>query len=102
MVWIAPLGESQRRSSGRGQTTLQAAETFTDRVEQAQQPVVDRDRTPALADADRELLGETLSGLRRVIGERGGAEQLLHGEPHSGNAHRRSKSLDRTAEISRA
>ncbi|GAA4071926.1 aminoglycoside phosphotransferase [Streptomyces shaanxiensis] len=58
---------------------------FTDRVEQAQQLVTNRDRTPALADADRELLGDTLRSLRRVIGQRGGAEQLLHGEPHPGN-----------------
>ncbi|KOG23391.1 phosphotransferase enzyme family protein [Streptomyces viridochromogenes] len=58
---------------------------FTDRVEQARQLVANRDRTPALADADRELLGDTLRSLRRVVGERGGAEQLLHGEPHPGN-----------------
>jgi Ser/Thr protein kinase RdoA (MazF antagonist) len=58
---------------------------FTDRVEQAQQLVATRGRTPALADADRELLRDTLLGLRRAIGERGGAEQLLHGEPHPGN-----------------
>ncbi|KUL43644.1 phosphotransferase enzyme family protein [Streptomyces regalis] len=58
---------------------------FTDRVEQAQQLLANRDQTPALADADRELLGDTLRSLRRVIGERGGAEQLLHGEPHPGN-----------------
>ena len=58
---------------------------FTDRVEQAQQLVASRDHTPALAGADRELLGNTLASLRRVIGERGGAEQLLHGEPHPGN-----------------
>jgi Ser/Thr protein kinase RdoA (MazF antagonist) len=58
---------------------------FTDRVEQAQQLVASRDRTPALADADRELLGGTLRSLRRVIGGRGAAEQLLHGEPHPGN-----------------
>jgi hypothetical protein len=58
---------------------------FTDRVEQAQQLVASRDRTPALADADRELLGNTLRSLRRVIGRRGGAEQPLHGEPHPGN-----------------
>lgn len=58
---------------------------FTDRVEQAQQLVASRDHTPELADADRKLLGNTLRGLRRVIGERGGAEQLLHGEPHPGN-----------------
>ncbi|MCT9141511.1 phosphotransferase enzyme family protein [Streptomyces violarus] len=58
---------------------------FTDRIEQAQRLVANRDRTPALADADRELLGGTLRNLRRVISERGGAEQLLHGEPHPGN-----------------
>jgi Ser/Thr protein kinase RdoA (MazF antagonist) len=58
---------------------------FTDRVEQAQQLVANRDHTPALADADRELLGDTLRSLRGVIGERGGVEQLLHGEPHPGN-----------------
>lgn len=58
---------------------------FTDRVEQAQQLVASRDQTPALADADRELLGDTLRSLRRVIGDRGAAEQLLHGEPHPGN-----------------
>jgi hypothetical protein len=58
---------------------------FTDRVEQAQQLVASRDHTPALADADRELLGDTLRRLRRVIGDRGAAEQLLHGEPHPGN-----------------
>jgi aminoglycoside phosphotransferase (APT) family kinase protein len=58
---------------------------FTDRVERAQQLVASHDDTPALADADRELLGNTLRTLRRVIHERGGAEQLLHGEPHPGN-----------------
>jgi hypothetical protein len=57
---------------------------FTDRVDSAQQLVANHDRTPELADADRELLGDTLRNLRRVIGERGG-EQLLHGEPHPGN-----------------
>ena len=57
---------------------------FTDRVDSAQQLVSDHARTPALADADRELLGDTLRRLRRVTGERGG-EQLLHGEPHPGN-----------------
>jgi hypothetical protein len=58
---------------------------FTDRVEQAQQLVASHDRTPALADADRELLGGTLRSLRRAIGAHGGVEQLLHGEPHPGN-----------------
>ena len=58
---------------------------FTDRVEQAQRLVASRYRTPALAGADRELLGGTLRRLRRAIGGRGAAEQLLHGEPHPGN-----------------
>lgn len=57
---------------------------FTDRVESAQQLVADRESTPALVDADRELLGSTLRDLRRAIGERSG-EQLLLGEPHPGN-----------------
>jgi thiamine kinase-like enzyme len=58
---------------------------FTDRVESAERLVASRDDTPALAEADRAMLGDTLRGLKRGIGERGGAEQLLHGEPHPGN-----------------
>ncbi|MFD0200417.1 MULTISPECIES: phosphotransferase [Saccharothrix] len=58
---------------------------FTDRVEQAQRLVASRDRTPALADSDRGLLDSALRGLRRVVAGHGGAEQLLHGEPHPGN-----------------
>jgi hypothetical protein len=69
-----------------GMRTLDVpAPHFTDRVERAQQLAADRDRTPALADADRELLGGTLRRLRGVIGGRDAAEQLLHGEPHPGN-----------------
>jgi hypothetical protein len=56
-----------------------------ERVEEAQQLVASRDRTPALIDADRELLADTLGSLRGVIEGRGVAEQLLHGEPHPGN-----------------
>jgi hypothetical protein len=58
---------------------------FTDRVAEAQQLVASRDRTPALADTDRALLGTTLRNFRRSIADRGAAEQLLHGEPHPGN-----------------
>lgn len=58
---------------------------FTDRVQSAQQLVANREHTPALGDADRKLLGDTLGDLRRAISERRGAEQLLHGEPHPGN-----------------
>ena len=58
---------------------------FTDRVASAEHLVASRDLTPALTDADRELLAGTLRRLRRAIGDRGAAEQLLHGEPHPGN-----------------
>ena len=58
---------------------------FTDRVAEAQQLVASPDDTPALADADRELLSTTLRGLRRAIDDLPAAEQLLHGEPHPGN-----------------
>ncbi len=57
----------------------------TDRVRQAEELVASRHRTPMLTDADRELLGNALSSLSRAVSEHGGAEQLLHGEPHSGN-----------------
>ncbi|MFG3002989.1 phosphotransferase enzyme family protein [Streptomyces calvus] len=58
---------------------------FTERVARAQELLADRDRTPELADPDRELLAETLRTTGRLIAERGGTEQLLHGEPHPGN-----------------
>jgi Ser/Thr protein kinase RdoA (MazF antagonist) len=58
---------------------------FTDRVEEAQRLVDSRNLTPKLADADRELLSNTLRSRRQAIGDRGAAEQLLHGEPHPGN-----------------
>lgn len=58
---------------------------FTDRVAEAQRLVASRDHTPALVDADRELLSDTLRSLKRAIDDRGAAEQLLHGEPHAGN-----------------
>lgn len=58
---------------------------FTDRVAEAQRLVESSDHTPALTDADRELLTNTLRGLRQAISAWGAAEQLLHGEPHPGN-----------------
>jgi Phosphotransferase enzyme family len=57
---------------------------FTDRVQSAQALVADPASTPALADADRALLSDTLRRFREVIGGRG-RDQLLHGEPHPGN-----------------
>jgi Ser/Thr protein kinase RdoA (MazF antagonist) len=58
---------------------------FTDRVEEALQLVESSDLTPELADADRELLINTLRSGRQAITGRGASEQLLHGEPHPGN-----------------
>ena len=58
---------------------------FTDRVAEAQLLVSSRDLTPALADADRELLIDTLRSRVAVIEHRRAPEQLLHGEPHPGN-----------------
>jgi Ser/Thr protein kinase RdoA (MazF antagonist) len=66
---------------------------FTDRVAEAEQLVASREQTPALADADREFLSNTLRTLGRAIGDRGGAEQLLHGEPHPGNLLRTKNGL---------
>ena len=57
----------------------------TDRVEEAQHLVANRDRTPALDRAGRELLLDTLKSVRQKIDRGGAAEQLLHGEPHPGN-----------------
>jgi aminoglycoside phosphotransferase (APT) family kinase protein len=58
---------------------------FVERVERAQQLLADPERTPELADSDREVLSHTLQSLTALIGERGSAEQVLHGEPHPGN-----------------
>jgi aminoglycoside phosphotransferase (APT) family kinase protein len=58
---------------------------FTDRVQAAQRLVESSNLTPELADADRELLIDTLRSRRQAIIDRGAAEQLLHGEPHPGN-----------------
>lgn len=66
---------------------------FTDRVAEAQRLVRNRDHTPDLPDADRELLSTTLQSLRRAVVERGAAEQLLHGEPHPGNLLRTKHGL---------
>jgi Ser/Thr protein kinase RdoA (MazF antagonist) len=66
---------------------------LTDRVAEAQWLVGSRDHTPALVDADRELLSNALRRLRRAIADRGAAEQLLHGEPHPGNVLRTKKGL---------
>jgi Phosphotransferase enzyme family len=89
---LSPLGRSHQpttrvRSNGcmpACASSMSRRRTSRIASTRAQRLVASRDDTPALADADRELLGDTLRSLRRGIGERGG-EQLLHGEPHPGN-----------------
>lgn len=58
---------------------------FTERVAEAQRLVERQDRSSALSDSDRALLGTTLRGCIETIGDRCSSEQLLHGEPHPGN-----------------
>jgi aminoglycoside phosphotransferase (APT) family kinase protein len=58
---------------------------FMERVAQAVRLVANRDETPTLAEADRDLLLSTLQSARHKIRGRATAEQLLHGEPHPGN-----------------
>jgi Ser/Thr protein kinase RdoA (MazF antagonist) len=62
-----------------------AAPHFTERAAEAEQLVADRNATPALAEADRQLLLSTLHIARQRIHAEGAGEQLLHGEPHPGN-----------------
>ena len=69
-----------------GMRTIEiTAPHFTDRVAEAQELVTNWRRTPELADADRQFLSGMLRSLRVTIVDRGGVEQLLHGEPHPGN-----------------
>jgi hypothetical protein len=58
---------------------------FLDRAAAAERLVMHRDETPALAEADRHLLLDTLRTAPEQIRSRRAPEQLLHGEPHSGN-----------------
>ncbi|WP_194927183.1 phosphotransferase [Catenulispora pinisilvae] len=58
---------------------------FTDRIAEAEEIVANPDLSPELADADRVFLSARLGSLRKAIEDRGAAEQLLHGEPWSGN-----------------
>jgi hypothetical protein len=70
-----------------------SAPHFTDRVARAQELLAERERTPELLDADRELLGAALAHLSAAICERGTDEQVLHGEPHVGNVLRTRRGL---------
>ena len=58
---------------------------FMDRVAEAHRLIVLAEATPALADADRELLDNTLRSVTLAVARRSATEQVLHGEPHAGN-----------------
>jgi hypothetical protein len=58
---------------------------FTDRIAEAEEVVANPDLSPELADADRVFLSARLGSLRKAIEDRGAVEQLIHGEPWSGN-----------------
>ena len=92
---IAPAEYAQalvRLHAGLRQIEVSAPH-FTDRVAEAQRLVADREQTPELLGADRELLGDTLSRLSIGISGRGTGEQVLHGEPHPGNLLRTKNGL---------
>ena len=74
----------ERLHAGMAQVDV-AVPHFTDRVAEAQRLVASSDRTPGLDHSDRMLLSSTLRNRSRTISERSSPEQLLHGEPHSGN-----------------
>ena len=58
---------------------------LTKRIAAAEDLVTDREQTPALGDADRVLLLDTLHTGRQVLCDTAHGDQLLHGEPHPGN-----------------
>jgi hypothetical protein len=62
-----------------------AAPHFLDRVSAAERLVTHPQETPALEEADRRFLLDSLQSARELIGSRSAAHQLLHGEPHPGN-----------------
>jgi hypothetical protein len=62
-----------------------ASPRFTDRIAEVEQIAADPDLSPELADADRVFLARRLESLRQTIDDYGAVEQLLHGEPDSGN-----------------
>ena len=60
----------------------------------------DRDRTPELAEADRELLGDTLRSLRRAIGDRGSrAAAARRAAPGQRAQHRERAAVHRPRDV---
>ncbi len=61
--------------------------SYLQELEQARALLADSARTPALADADRTLLADTLKQLLAILSERAppAAHVAIHGSPHSYN-----------------
>lgn len=70
-----------------------SAPHFTERVAKAVALLTEPERTPAMADADRELLHDVIAELTSVVLDRTGDDQLLHGEPHGDNVLRTADGL---------
>ncbi len=81
----ADRADALQRLHGRMRGVEVATPHFRDRVAEAERLVANRHETPALSDGDRHLLLDTLLTASQQIHGRGAGEQLLHGEPHSGN-----------------
>jgi aminoglycoside phosphotransferase (APT) family kinase protein len=81
----ADHADALRRLHGGMRKVEIATPHFTERVAAAERLVTNRHQTPALSEGDRHLLLSTLHSARQQIHSDETAEQLLHGEPHSGN-----------------
>jgi Phosphotransferase enzyme family len=81
----AKYANALHRLHGAMQSSEVEAPHFTERIAAAEDLLTNRHETPALVDADRTLLLDTLRSGRQAMCSRVNAEQLLHGEPHPGN-----------------
>ena len=81
----AKYANALHRLHGAMKSSEVEAPHFTERIAAAEGLLTNRHQTPALVDADRTLLLDTLRGGRQAMCSRVNAEQLLHGEPHPGN-----------------
>jgi len=92
-VAAAEFAHALRRLHAGLRTIDFALPHFSDRAARMRALVDDRERTPDLAEADRDLLSTTLRQTSTFVESRGAPEQLLHGEPHPGNVLRTKDGL---------
>ena len=82
----------ERLHVGMGQVSVKVPH-FTERIAEAQWLIGHPEMTPELSGPDRDLLRDTLQRSTDAVVDRGAGEQLLHGEPHSGNLLRTERGL---------